>query len=139
MLFRSTDENRAMYAQFVAQEVQKDGHIPHAEIPAVEELIKEGRRRAKLDGQVSSLTLRLREMGGLIRAAGDLAVMNGDDIITAQHVKDALKRAMPVEEQIKKRYGSYTKGLSQDVTSAQKETSQYYFQNEHIPDDSMFN
>ena len=134
-----TDENRAMYAQFVAQEVQKDGHIPHAEIPAVEELIKEGRRRAKLDGQVSSLTLRLREMGGLIRAAGDLAVMNGDDIITAQHVKDALKRAMPVEEQIKKRYGSYTKGLSQDVTSAQKETSQYYFQNEHIPDDSMFN
>lgn len=131
--------NRGMYAQFVAQEVQKDGHIPHAEIPAVEELIKEGRRRARKDGQVASLTLRLREMGGLIRAAGDIAVMNGEEIITAQHVTDALKRAMPVEEQITKRYGSYTKGLSQDVTSAQKETSQYYFQNEHIPDDSMFN
>lgn len=134
-----TDENRTLYAQLVAQEVHKDGHIPHAEIPAVEELIKEGRRRARRDGQVSSLTLRLREMGGLIRAAGDIAVMNDEDIITAQHVKDALERAMPVEEQITKRYGSYTKGLSQDVTSAQKETSQYYFQNEHIPEDSMFN
>lgn len=133
------DVNRGMYAQFVAQEVQKDGHIPHAEIPAVEELIKEGRRRARKDGQVSALTLRLREMGGLIRAAGDIAVMNGEEIITARHVTEALKRAMPVEEQITKRYGSYTKGLSQDVTSAQKETSQYYFQNEHIPDDSMFN
>lgn len=132
-------ENRAKYAQFVAQEVQKDGRIPHADIPAVEELIKEGRRRAKLDEQTNSLTLRLREMGGLIRAAGDIAVVDGEDIITAEHVRRALKRAMPVEEQIRNKYGSYTKGLSKDVSSAQKEKSQYYFQNEHVPDDSMFN
>ena len=133
------DENCAKYAQFVAQEIQKDGRIPHADIPAVEEFIKEGRRRAKVDGQAASLTLRLREMGGLIRAAGDIAVMDGEDLITAEHVRKALKRAITVEEQIRKRYGSYTKGLSQDVSSAQKETSQYYFQNEHVPDDSMFN
>jgi ATP-dependent Lon protease len=134
-----TDENRTKYAQFVAQEIQKDGRIPHADIPAVEEFVKEGRRRAKVDGQANSLTLRLREMGGLIRAAGDIAVMDSEVIITADHVRKALKRAITVEEQIRKRYGSYTQGLSQDVSSAQKETSQYYFQNEHVPDDSMFN
>ncbi len=133
------DENRAMYAQFVAQEVDKDGRIPHADLSAVEELIKEGRRRARLDDQNNSLTLRLREMGGLIRAAGDIASAEGAELINADHVTAALKRAMPIEEQIKVRYGSYTKGLSKDVTSSQKETSQYYFENEHIPDDSMFN
>ncbi len=66
-------------------------------------------------------------------------MVDGEDIITAEHVRRALKRAMPVEEQIKNKYGSYTKGLSKDVSSAQKEKSQYYFQNEHVPDDSMFN
>ena len=44
----------------------------------------------------------------------------------------------PVEEQIRERYGSYNKGLSKDVTSAQKERSSYYFQTEHL-DDTMFN
>lgn len=136
---KDSDRNRAKYAQFVAQEVQKDGRIPHADIDAVEELITEGRRRAKKDGQNNSLTLRLREMGGLVRAAGDIAVTEEEPLITAAHVKKALKRSMPVEAQINERYGSYTKGLSQDVTSAQKESSPYYFQNEHVPDDSMFN
>ena len=46
-------------------------------------------------------------------------------------------RSRPVEEQIRERYGSYNKGLSKDVSSAQKERSQYYFQTEHL-DDNMF-
>ncbi len=133
-----TPRNRAKYAQFVAQEVMMDGHIPHATMEAVELIIIEGRARAKADNQTGSLTLRLRELGGLIRAAGDVAVIEGASLITADHIREALKRSRPVEDQIKERYGSYMKGVSKDVSSAQKEKSQYYFENEHL-DDQMFN
>lgn len=132
-----TPHNRAKYAQFVAQEIQMDGRIPHASMEAVEVIISEGKARAKSDNQINSLTLRLRELGGLIRAAGDIAVMDNAPLITADHVKEALKRSKPVEEQIKNRYGSYMKGVSKDVSGAQKEKSQYYFENEHL-DDSMY-
>jgi ATP-dependent Lon protease len=133
-----TPVNRAKYAQFVAQEVLMDGHIPHATIEAVEVIISEGRARAKADNQTNSLTLRLRELGGLLRAAGDIAVMNGDPLITADHIRKAQRRSRPVEDQIKEKYGSYMKGVSKDVSGAQKETSQYYMENEHL-DDRMFN
>ncbi len=129
--------NRAKYAQFVAQEIAMDGHIPDASIEAVEEIIAEGRKRAKHDNQINSLTLRLRELGGLIRAAGDIAVMEKSKLITADHVKRAKKRSEPVEEQIKERYGSYQKGMTHDISDAQKQKSEYYLQNEHI-DDSMY-
>ena len=132
-----TPRNRARYAQFVAQEVQFDGHIPHATIEAVEKIIAEGKRRAKLDNQKNALTLRLRELGGLIRSAGDIAVLEGAKFITGEHIDRALRRSRSVEEQIKERYGSYNKGLSKDVSSAQKERSSYYFETEHL-DDSMF-
>lgn len=131
--------NRGKYAQFVAQEINMDGRIPHATVKAVEAVIAEGRSRARADNQVGSLTLRLREMGGLIRAAGDLAVMEGAKFITEEHVAKALRRARPAEAQIRDRYGSYTKGLSKDISDAQKEKSPYYLQNEHIIDDQMFN
>ena len=133
-----TSRNRAKYAQFVAQEVNMDGHIPHATIDAVESIITEGRLRARSDNQPNALTLRLRELGGLIRAAGDVAVMENAPLITADHIKEARKRSRPVEDQIRERYGSYMKGVSKDVSSAQKEKSQYYFENEHL-DDQMFN
>ena len=134
-----TPENRAKYAQFVAQEVTMDGRIPHATIDAVKAVIAEGKNRAKADGQINSLTLRLRELGGLIRAAGDIAVVEGADLITADHIRRALKRSRPAEEQIKERYGSYHKGLSKDISSAQKENSNYYLQNETVTDDTMYN
>ena len=133
-----TPHNRAKYAQFVAQEVMLDGHIPHATIEAVELIIREGRNRAKADSQANSLTLRLRELGGLIRAAGDIAVMEDAPLITADHIERALRRSMTAEEQIRQRYGSYEKGMSKDLSSAQKSKSQYYYQTEHNVDDSMF-
>ena len=132
------DANRAKYAQFVAQEVIMDGHIPHATIPAVEAIIAEGRLRAKNDKQLNSLTLRLRELGGLIRAAGDLAVMDGSEFITEEHIKKAIRRSRPAEDQIKERFGSYTKGLTKDISESQKQRSDYYLENEHL-DDQMFN
>lgn len=133
-----TSHNRAKYAQFVAQEVNMDGHIPHATVEAVEAIIHEGRNRAKADNQPNCLTLRLRELGGLIRAAGDIAVMEGADLITADHITRALKRSLTAEEQIKQRYGSYETGMSKDMSSAQKRKSPYYYQTEHNVDDSMF-
>ncbi len=129
--------NRAKYAQFVAQEVNLDGHIPHATIAAVELIIDEGKRRAKEDNVKGGLTLRLRELGGLIRAAGDIAVMEDAPLIDEDHIRRALRRSRSVEEQIRERYGSYNKGLGKDVSSAQKERSSYYFQTEHM-DDNMF-
>ena len=132
-----TPRNRAKYAQFVAQEVNLDGHIPHATIEAVELIIAEGKVRAKADGQSNALTLRLRELGGLIRAAGDIAVMEDAPYITADHIRRALRRSRTAEDQIRDRYGSYNKGLGKDVSSSQKERSQYYVQTEHM-DDTMF-
>lgn len=133
-----TDTNRAKYAQFVAQEIIMDGHIPHATIGAVEAIITEGRNRAKKDKQIGSLTLRLRELGGLIRAAGDLAVLENAPLITEDHIKRAIRRSRPAEDQIREKYGSYTKGLSKDISDSQKEKSPYYMENEHIGD-QMFN
>jgi len=133
-----TSHNRARYAQFVAQEIYMDTRIPPATIGAVEAIITEGRKRAKADGQINALTLRLREMGGLIRAAGDVAVMSKSKYITEEHIKEAQRRSRPAEDQIKERYGSYQKGVSTDVSKAQNEKSEYYLQNEHI-DDTMFN
>jgi len=129
--------SRAKYAQFVAQEVNLDGHIPHATVGAVEAIIAEGRKRAKGDNLNNALTLRLRELGGLIRAAGDIAVIEEAELITEDHIQRALRRSRTAEDQIRDRYGSYNKGLGKDVSSAQKERSQYYFQTEHM-EDNMF-
>lgn len=134
-----TEANRASLAQFVAQEIASDGRIPPASRPAIEAIIKEARARARtMDGKDGSLTLRLRELGGLIRSSGDLAVAAGDPVIEAGHVNTALKRSRTAEEQIKERYGTYMKGLGRDISSAQKEKSPYYFWNEQMRDDQAY-
>jgi len=127
-----TPENRAKYAQFVAQEIAMDGRIPHATRDAVLAVIEEGKRRAKLIDGENGLTLRLREMGGLIRAAGDLAVFNGDRYIERKHIEAAVKIAEPVEEQIKRRYGSYQTGLARDASPIQRETVYNYWNESDI-------
>ena len=136
---RDDDLNRAKLAQYVAQEIAMDGHIPPASRAGIEAIIKEARRRAKrVDGMENSLSLRLRELGGLIRAAGDLAAVNGDPLIEEKHIAIAVKRSMTAEEQIKERYGSYTQGLGSDITQSQKEKSPYYFSNDSVKRDDMF-
>ena len=66
-----------------------------------------------------------------------IAVMEKAKYITADHVRRAKKRSEPVEEQIKQRYGSYQKGMTHDISDAQKQKSEYYLQNEYT-DDSMY-
>jgi len=131
-----TEENRFKIARFTAQEIMMDARIPHANRESVVVVIEEARKRAKLvDGKDKALTLRLRELGGLIRAAGDVAVVEGAKLIEARHMKEALRRARPVEEQIKERYGSYMGGLSSDVSTSEKESSPYHYWNYHVHDD----
>ncbi len=129
---------RMRLAQFCAQEIAVDGRIRPATCEAIEELTREARRRAELlDNRRNSLTLRLRELGGLIRTAGDLAMIAGAEYLEARHVKQALVRARSIEEQIREVYGSYQGGLRQDVTESQRQSMGYYTWNEH-PDPGSF-
>ncbi|MCH3978095.1 MAG: ATP-dependent protease LonB [Candidatus Methanomethylophilus sp.] len=92
-----TDEHRADICRFVAQEVRKDGKIPPFDKYAVGEIIKEAQRRA---GRKGRLTLRFRELGGLIRAAGDVAVARGAEVTTFTDVDSAKINARSLEQQI---------------------------------------
>ena len=96
-----TDENRKKLVRFVAQEVAKDKKIPHFDKKAVAEIIKEAQRRAGRRGQ---LTLRLRELGGLIRVSGDIAREENKPVVTQQHVFSAKRIARSLEQQIVDRY-----------------------------------
>lgn len=96
-----TEENRIRIARFVAQEIKKDGKIPHFSKNAVEYIMQEARRRANRKGH---LTLRLRELGGLIRAAGDIAKAEGAKIVDREHLIKARVLARPLEQQIADRH-----------------------------------
>lgn len=92
-----TVENRRKLVRFVAQEVVKDGKIPHFTKDAVEEIVREAQKRA---GRKGHLTLRLRDLGGIIRAAGDIAIREGAKYVTREHVFKALQLAKPLEKQL---------------------------------------
>ncbi len=94
---RDTPSNRAKMVRFFAQEVTKDGKIPHFHKAAVAEALLEAQRRSGTSGK---LTLRLRELGGLIRTAGDIAREANADLVTEEHVRDAKKIARSLEQQI---------------------------------------
>ncbi|MFW6120594.1 MAG: ATP-dependent protease LonB [Petrotogales bacterium] len=92
-----TDDNRKKLIRFVAQEVRKDTKIPHFNKEAVAEIIHEAQRRG---GRKGKLSLRLRELGGLVRVAGDIAFEKGDKIVTQDHVIKAKKTARSLEQQV---------------------------------------
>ncbi len=96
-----TPENRRKLVRFVAQEVVKDGKIPHFDMSAVREIIREAKRRSGRKGQ---LTLVLRDLGGLVRVAGDIARADGAEFTTARHVVDGKNMARSVEQQAADHY-----------------------------------
>jgi Lon-like ATP-dependent protease len=98
---QDTPENRRKIVRFVAQEVKKDEKIPHFTADAVEEIIREARRRS---GRKGHITLMLRDLGGLIRVAGDVARAEASEYTTAKHVIDAKKMARSVEQQLTDQY-----------------------------------
>ncbi|MDH4123288.1 MAG: ATP-dependent protease LonB [Thermoplasmata archaeon] len=92
-----SDENRDKLIRFVAQEISKDKKIPQFTRSAVSEIIREAQRRAGRRGQI---TLRLRELGGLVRVAGDIAHEQGSNLVDVQHVMIAKRIARSLEQQV---------------------------------------
>jgi Lon-like ATP-dependent protease len=90
-------EARADFVRFVAQEVRKDGRLPEFDRTAIAEVVLEARRRA---GRKNRLTLEFRDLGGLVRVAGDIARDEGDEVVTRDHVLRAKRRARSIEQQI---------------------------------------
>jgi len=96
-----THENEEKYVQFVAQEIKKDGKIPPFTFDAVAEIIDEARRKA---GRKKRLSLNFRELGGLLRAAGDIAREEQAKVVTERHVTLARGVAQPIEQQMSRRF-----------------------------------
>ncbi|VVB69722.1 Archaeal Lon protease [uncultured archaeon] len=102
-----TTENKIKMAQFISMEIKKDGKIPEMTAAGVNEIISEAKRRAKLfDAADNSLTLRLRDLSGIIRLSGDIAIGTENELITSEDVKNAVKQGRTIEEQLKSKYGS---------------------------------
>lgn len=96
-----TVENRFRVARFVAQEVIRDGKIPHFSRQAVDFIIREARKMSNRKGK---LTVRFRELGGLIRAAGDIAKEQGANLVQPKHLIKAKQIARTLEKQIADRF-----------------------------------
>ncbi|MBN2142319.1 ATP-dependent protease LonB [Candidatus Woesearchaeota archaeon] len=111
------ETNRLKIAQFVAQEVVKDKKIPHFSKEAVLYIVEEARRRANRKGH---LTLRFRELGGLIRAAGDIASEEGAKVVEKKHILKAKKTARSLEEQMADKYIERKKEYEVIVTKGTK-------------------
>jgi ATP-dependent Lon protease len=112
-----TPENRRKIAVFIAQEVEKDKKIPHFSSDAVLNIIEEARRMAN---RKNHLTLRLRELGGLVRAAGDIAVEEKSKIVLLDHIKKAKKIAKTLEQQIADKYIENKKEYEVIITKGKK-------------------
>ena len=96
-----TIENRDKIARFVAQEISKDTKIPPFSRDAVIEILNEARRKSN---RKESLTLKLRELGGVIRVAGDIAIENKHAVVSRDDVLKAKNYAGSFEQQIAARY-----------------------------------
>ena len=104
-----TLENRNKLIRFVAQEIVRDGKIPHFTKDAVAEIMREAKRRS---GRKGHLTLMLRDLGGLIRVSGDVARAESASLTTTDHVLQAKKMARSVEQQLADRYMEKRKDYS---------------------------
>lgn len=96
-----TPDNRKRMAQVIAQEVVKDGKIPHFTKKAVIEIIRESQR---MSGRKGHLSLKIRTLGGLIRAAGDIAKEDGAKLVDVKHVIKAKGVSSSLEKQIGDRF-----------------------------------
>jgi len=104
-----TDENRERIVQFIAQEVKNDAKIPHFTPKAAELIIMEAKKRSS---KGSKLTTRFRELGGIIRAAGDIAIERSAALTESQDVVKALVKVKSVEQQMISRHTQNQKQYS---------------------------
>ncbi len=114
---KDTLENRYKIAVFVAQEVNKDKKTPHFSRAAVEYMIIQAQKMAN---RKKHLTVRLRELGGLVRAAGDVAKEMNAKLVEKEHVIKAKKIARPLEQQIADKHIERKKEYEVIVTKGHK-------------------
>ncbi|MGC8776614.1 MAG: ATP-dependent protease LonB [Candidatus Micrarchaeia archaeon] len=91
-----TKQNQEKIIRFIAQEIKKDGKIPPFDYDACMAIVEEARRRS---GRKKRLSLILRDLGGLVRAAGDIAIEKGKKVVTKEDVIAAKELARPIEAQ----------------------------------------
>ncbi|MEM3372776.1 MAG: ATP-binding protein [Candidatus Anstonellales archaeon] len=111
-----TEENRNKLLQFIAQEILNDKKIPHADIEACHALIEHAKKLAMMYDETPGLSLRLRYLSGIIKMAGDIAIMNESELITKEHVEEAISNSKPAEEQLSEKYDSWWKISKSDYT-----------------------
>ncbi|MDO8553729.1 MAG: ATP-binding protein [Candidatus Micrarchaeota archaeon] len=111
---QDNEKNQNKLYQFMAQEIAKDGKIPHASFAAAEELLNEARRIAKVIDNSTGISLRLRNLAGIIKLAGDIAMTENSVLIEKAHVKLAVQNSRSIEEQLKDKYDSAWKVGSAD-------------------------
>ncbi|MGY5881076.1 MAG: ATP-binding protein [Candidatus Thorarchaeota archaeon] len=83
-------KNLDEFVRFIAQTIEEDGKVPHFTAKSVTEVLRVAEKMAlQFDGRRNALTLRLRELGGLVRIAGDLAVQEDEQLVQPNHVTSA--------------------------------------------------
>lgn len=92
-----SEANEERLIRFIAQEIKKDGKIPHFNREAVIEIIEEAR---KMSGRRKKFTLNLRELGGLIRASGDIAREKKLPLVTKTEIIEAKLIFKSIESQL---------------------------------------
>ncbi len=104
-----TLENRKKVIQFIAQEVISDKKIPHFTPEASELIVQEAKKRAD---KGSKLTTRFRELGGIVRAAGDIAIEKKHMLTEEEDVKLALTKIKSIESQLISKHIEVSKNYS---------------------------
>ncbi|MFW9886264.1 MAG: sigma 54-interacting transcriptional regulator, partial [Candidatus Thorarchaeota archaeon] len=116
-----TPETTRDIVRFMAQTVREDGRIPHLNREAIISVVKAAESMAqKLDGASGALTLRLRELGGLIRVAGDLAVQESLECVKPLHIKRAESLAQGLDS-------CNPRGVGQGNNVSQSNYGDYFF------------
>ncbi|MBT3394860.1 ATP-dependent protease LonB [archaeon] len=111
------EENRDKLVYFVAQEVINDKKIPHFTKESVEMIINEARKKS---GKANRLTLHLRELGGLIRAAGDVAKEKNSEYVEPIHIDLAKEYSRTLEQQMADKYIKTKKEYDVIITEGTK-------------------
>lgn len=89
-------QNTYKLIQFIKREIEVDKKIPDFSFEAIIEFLKEAKKRT---GKKNYYTLKLRELGGLIRIAGDICINENSSIVLRKHIKQAKILSMSIEEQ----------------------------------------
>jgi ATP-dependent Lon protease len=107
--------NSRSITQFVAQTIIDDGRIPHFTIEAIKAVLRIAEDMAyRLDVQKNALTLRLRELGGLVRIAGDFAVRENEELVMPEHIHRAEYIAKGIEHNTSSKGGRQDKSRYED-------------------------